>query len=359
MAFQPFFRDKFNITNKPDEFSDNLAGSLSSDAEFQLFKYPENIENELSNVVLLSFNVIEDAATTQARVGGLPVSDAYLRLQGNSITSEVPWKNTTTQGFAQQDTVQAGADLLHTYIPLGLDGVIRKYKRTNVCALMPMPQSIKYMSQAGWQDVNEGGAVGQLAAIALSSEDRAAKQAALKNAVTTATVQAVSDTAIGNGVGGALTKSVKNTFQDQTFIGMQRRQFQFTWLVAPKTPGELQKLANIITLMRFHQHPSFSTTSATGNYLTFPGQCDVEWYTQSVSSVPSVDNESLPTPGEFIQNAWMPKMASCVIESIETDFTPNNQFSFFKNSGAPTHYTLTLSLKEQLPLTASDIARGF
>jgi hypothetical protein len=132
------------------------------------------------------------------------------------------------------------------------------------------------------------------------------------------------------------------------FGNMQRRKFQFNWTLVARSAAQVAEIEKLIRTLRFHAHPSYSAGVAVGTYLTFPGQVDIEWYTKESSGD---DN--------YTENAWLPKISSCVIDSVETDYSPNSQYSFFQDSGAPTQISLSVTFTETHPLVKSDIARGF
>ena len=335
-----------------NEFDDNLtqddvtwltSSTGNNEASATIFKYPNNVDT-LPNFMVLYFDQVEsedqvaDALNGINPTGGDAQAQWYYALQGN-VYSDVPNANQTYQGAIQNQIIGSTTAKIIEGVVAGMVPVM--YKRTTGGIVLPMPQSIKYPTQAGWENVNDGGAIGMLNNVVISQNPLKTGAETLS----TGTAQAGGD-AIAEGLGSVLTKSAKNTFQDQTFKGMQRRIFQFSWVFAPKNKTDLVNLYNIITKLRFQSHPLYSPNIVGGNYLLFPGQVDIEWYTQKED-------------GSYAQNEWLPKLATSVIEAVETDFTPNNQFSFFKNAGAPTHYTLTIAIKETVPLSKLDIARGF
>lgn len=344
-ALQPKFKDKTQLKKLPGDSPDTSPefDNMLRSSSYAVFRYPSDIEQSLNNVMFMVFNTVETVDQYSNASGAEP--DLYYSLAGTNALTEVPMRNTTWTAASQQQKLDSagGSETLQSV----LEWTTRKYKRTNVGIVLPMPMGIRYNTNVGWQDVNAASVVGMLANISLNNKSITEKQISALKDVMTGLVHMGADTTLGDGMGQALTKSTQNSFQDQAFVGIQRREFEFSWTVAPTSPADLDNFINIIQLLRFQAHPSINNgKNESGNYLMFPGQVDVEWYTKDEGS-------------GFIQNAWMPKIASCVITSIDTDYTPNNQFSYFRNAGAPTHYTLTLRLKETVPLTKIDVARGF
>jgi hypothetical protein len=347
--FQPKFKDQTGLTGAfrfgppSPEFGDALASPTNGG--YTTYKYPSDIENTMSNVMLFMFNSIEDDLEIKGTVAGLPLN--WDDLVG-AVVGEVPIRNRAYQALHQQGELDKIIGAINKIDKLNLAGLkMRKYKRINRAALLPMP-TVQVSSNARWQDIDVTSAVGMLANIMLSDKSGGDKLVDTMRDMGTGFMHFGIDKATGTeGLGSALTKSVGNSYQDQAFQGMTRRQFRFIWNLAPKNQKEMDNLQQLIALFRFHAHPSFYVDqNNSGNYLVFPEQIDVEMYTKD-------ENDS------FIQNGWVPKISSSVIESVEIDYAPNNQWSFIKNAGAPTHYTLTVAIKEVLPLTKADIARGF
>jgi hypothetical protein len=227
---------------------------------------------------------------------------------------------------------------------------IKKYKRTSSMLWMLYPDTIRFGTNANWQELNfDPNALGILAS--QSGVDQKGNLDFWGNAGTVVSREAkgILTKATGNGnIGDALFKNVQNTYNDMNFGNMQRRKFQFNWTLVARSAAQVAEIEKLIRTLRFHAHPSYSAGVAVGTYLTFPGQVDIEWYTKESSGD---DN--------YTENAWLPKISSCVIDSVETDYSPNSQYSFFQDSGAPTQISLSVTFTETHPLVKSDIARGF
>lgn len=304
----------------------------------------------LTNMMMFYFNTTEEVINASKSIDA-PFAGEYLSYSG-TIGGEVPQKNLSWIQIQQNrkiDTVM-GSKYVSAVNDL-FGGVVKKYKRTTTGIFMLPPKNIRYMTSAGWAPLDvEGNLLGILTNATLSVDQ---DQSRIKGALThlTSVLGQESVRLLGGmlgdpNLGNALTKTVQNTFADMTFKGMSRRSFQFSWSLSPKNYNEVEAIDHIINKMRFHAHPTFADNSNIGNYLIFPGQVDIEWYIK--------DDD-----GEYIENAWLPKISTCVIENIETDFTPDQHFSFFKGVGAPTTSNLTITLTEVAPLLKEDIARGF
>ena len=86
-------------------------------------------------------------------------------------------------------------------------------------------------------------------------------------------------------------------------------------------------------------HPEF--TQGEGNYVyLYPSEFDVVYYNNGQ------------------ENPHLPKYTSCVLQSMEVNYTGNGYFTSFAG-GAPTHITITMTFKELAPLTKAEIAKGY
>lgn len=332
---------------KSKEFSDSLPATYDPDFD-EGFRVLSFSVNEVSNSVMFYFNALEDvnSISSENAAGG-----NYLKWTGNYV-GDIPMKNQAwqstrevtdlikqTAATAQELGLETGAEYVEKFANL----VQRKYKRTSNAIHILVPDSVQFSSGAGWQDVNfDLNAFGLFVDVATNDQTKALGILQRESA------EALDSFGEGGRISDAMMKSIKNPYTQQAFQGMNRRTFQFNWQFAPKSQDELNVIDEIIALFRFHMHPSISNLSGTGsNYLNSPGQVDIEWYFKD------------PDNGEWSENAWIPKISTCVIESVSTDYTPNGQFSFFRSAGAPTQINFSIQLKETTPITKNDISRGF
>lgn len=339
---------------------DSIAGLgntyLSLVSDEGVLEYPK--AEHLTNMMMLYFNEVQ--TVMQQNNANNQLNANYLGLLGRD-TGAVPTGNLAYQDMLQQAQVAGAMSLagsagsgalsasdftITNYIKSG----VKNYDRTSNGIWIQYPQSINFTSGAIWQELaSEPNALGLLGT--QSSED--GKLHGLSNMGSVlareSAMAAFNLTSKGGdqngGLGSAITKSVKNTYNDMNFGNMERRKFQFTWSLIPRSKEELYSIDLIIRLMRFHAHPSYDELGAQGTFLTFPGHIDVEWYTNDGTN--------------YVQNAWLPKIATCVITGVATNYSPNNQYAFLMNSGAPAQIDLTLTLAETQPLLKQDISRGF
>lgn len=360
--------------NAEQEFTDRFEGTTSNERLDALEFPPINSKDSpISNFMTFYINQLEDLDEIYRIIDSGRDARNYVRYTGWEY-STVPRKNVLTQrgiqdrlisGKSNRSRMEEGIqdnivqpdveNVDYNFDFLG--SLLKKHSRTEIAFSLMMPSSVRFGTRAGWEDVNSLKGIGVILGEVFSPDNLTGQDKidALKRVGSIMAMEGTQlglNTFIGDGVGDALTGTLKNSFMDQAFTGMQRRGFQFSWLLSPKNEQELRSIDEIIRLLRFHSHPTFSPVSESGAYLLFPSHVDVEFYTRDV------DTQGNPSD-DFTENAWIPKISTCVVESIETDYSPNAQFAFFKGSGAPTQINLTITLKEIAPLVREDIARGF
>lgn len=149
----------------------------------------------------------------------------------------------------------------------------------------------------------------------------------------------------GRGSGSAswknqLTKTVRNPRKETSFVGVNFRQFQFSFLLTPSSQEEAEKIKTIIGLFKLHMHPNV-TSGNTGNLnMEFPNDFDIKF-------MHGTD-----------ENKHINKILTCVLENMSVSYTPNNMWSTHTD-GAPTATVLTLQFREVEPLNRGHIKDNY
>lgn len=322
--------------------------------------YPSNI-SKYSNTMVIYFNSLStfwDSGTAQ-NAGQIGNNENYYYWTGEDLGA-IPSKNKAFKASLDKkrlDTALGGLKVnagdadwkLKAKETLGAV-VNTQYKRTSNAIHILIPHSIQVGYGANWEEVTANpNALGLLATELMNGEaDLGESMGNVAAILARESGENIVDLAVQGEIGEALTGKTLNPYTQQAFKGMTRRSFQFTWQFVPSNADELQSIDTIISLLKFHAHPSIDFASGSGgvnNYLEYPGNIDVEWYTSDGN-------------GGLTENPWLPKITTCVIESISTNYTPNGQFAAFNNSGAPVQIDLTITVKEIHTLMKQDIARG-
>ena len=134
------------------------------------------------------------------------------------------------------------------------------------------------------------------------------------------------------------------------FSNVALRTFQFDFLFAPTTERETQTLNRIIKEMRLAAAPgttgpSIGTGSSAPTLLFEPPQkLNIHFYQKR--------------NGETVENPYLPKLRTCVIESLDFDFAPSGIYSTFSN-GYPVSTRMMLRVKEDEVLIKDYINEGY
>ena len=123
-------------------------------------------------------------------------------------------------------------------------------------------------------------------------------------------------------------------------VGMRTFSYNFTF--SPRNADETEDVQKIIKMFRFHMLPEMQ--GANERFLTLPSTFDIHYMYQMNSE-------------EARENSFYSKIATCVLNGVDVDYTPDGVKSFA--SGAPTQITMSLSFQETEMLTKQHVNRGY
>jgi len=148
-------------------------------------------------------------------------------------------------------------------------------------------------------------------------------------------------------VGGAITKITgfaENPFSEVVFEKVNHRAFNYTFNLTARNKDEVEDINKIITLFKYHMHPSLSFDVAGGRYFKVPSEFEIHYAYQ----------------GQL--NNYLNKISRCVLTGCEVNYG-GDQFSTFRqfdNDGAaPVQISMTLSFTETEIMTKETIAQGY
>jgi hypothetical protein len=143
--------------------------------------------------------------------------------------------------------------------------------------------------------------------------------------------------------GAALLGAVRNPMLEMIYSSPNFRTFQFDFSFYPRDEKEALEVQRIIERFRFHQAPEFR--KETMGFLIPPSEFDIRFYYAGS------------------QNPNIPKIATCVLTSIDINYAPNgfaayeipgeNQASLGR-TGMPVAITMNLQFTERTYLTKAD-----
>lgn len=148
-------------------------------------------------------------------------------------------------------------------------------------------------------------------------------------------------------VGGAITKITgfaENPFSEVVFEKVNHRAFNYSFNLTARNKEEVEDINKIITLFKYHMHPSLSFDVAGGRYFKVPSEFEIHYAYQ----------------GQL--NNYLNKISRCVLTGCEVNYG-GDQFSTFRqfdNDGAaPVQISMTLSFTETEIMTKETIADGY
>ena len=139
----------------------------------------------------------------------------------------------------------------------------------------------------------------------------------------------------------AVTGKIINPRRETLFQAPEMRKFEFAFEFTPRNLEETYAVDEIIRTFKRHAYPS---RAAGGVLFDMPAEFALEYYAV-------ID-------GTAHQNAWLNKIARCVLAEINVDYTGAGSVSMFHN-GAPTHINLTLSFQETELITQEYVVEGY
>jgi hypothetical protein len=126
----------------------------------------------------------------------------------------------------------------------------------------------------------------------------------------------------------------RNNRTEMKFEGIDRRAFQFSFRLMPKSADEAKRIEHIVTMFRLHSMPQFDVGDL-GRTLIAPSTFDIEYF-----------------PSEHLH-----RIGTCVLEAVDVKF--GGERPQFFNDGQPVETELTLQFKELEIVTKEKIAKGY
>ena len=149
---------------------------------------------------------------------------------------------------------------------------------------------------------------------------------------------------ISPGIGGLATRAFGETTNpnlELAFESVPFRSFTFPFTFAPKNHQELQQVHKIIETFKFHMLPQLTEGES---FFVTPSQFEIEYMYRKGN------------------NNYIPRVAKCVLESMEVDYAPGEKFTTLKpddQGASPQIISIQLQFKEMMVLTKKTIAGGY
>jgi len=133
-----------------------------------------------------------------------------------------------------------------------------------------------------------------------------------------------------------------NPYMEVIFEKVGMRTFSYNFTFSPRNEDETQDVQRIIKMFRFHMLPEMQ--GANERFLTLPSTFDIHYMYQMSTDVAK-------------ENNFYSKIATCVLNGVDVDYTPDGVKSFA--SGAPTQIKMGLNFMETEMLTKEHVNQGY
>jgi len=136
---------------------------------------------------------------------------------------------------------------------------------------------------------------------------------------------------------GKLAGLAFNPKKEQIFEGVPFRSFTYNYEFYPRSENEAENVKRIIDELKYHMHPGFKDNA--GFVFEYPAEFDIFFMHRG------------------IENRFIHRHRSAVLESMSVNYAPNGQYSSFQN-GSPTSYSVALTFKEVSIITKDALEQG-
>jgi hypothetical protein len=340
------------------------TGKLDIDPlSFSTMSYPMDVQNNFQNghYMLFYVNVQNKSKYEYEQSSKIKIND-YEGIKGESA-KEARYQNLKkakksykkdNNPTSTKDKVVGEDKFGNAIIKKGVSALFNNTRRITDSVAMYLPSDIKETTAAAYTDAALG-ILGFAAAQGLNLAGKDAEGIARSLVASTGQIldkaakKAVSELAeVVTGAEGTeqlINKAqgqADNPYMEVLFDAMQLRTFTYNFTMAPRNEDEAYEIQKIIQLFRFHMAPELRGNQS--RFLGLPSQFDIHYMYLSKEGIAS-------------ENNYYNRIATCVLQNCEVNYTPTGVKSF--EDGGPTQTTMSLTFKETELLTKDRIAEGF
>ena len=190
------------------------------------------------------------------------------------------------------------------------------------------------------------GAAGNVAAAGVTGIGSLVARMGLKGGLVGMAVgAAAAGSTIQKGGEAALGVSM-NPYMEMMFSGVAFREYQFDFTMRPRSAEEFQQIDQIIKMFREHSRPSWVGGQLGKSFMNYPMVYNIQFLTTEGEG----DSE------QYALNPNVPKLKTCVCDSITTNYAPQNMWTAHKD-GVPVAITLGLHFQETELVMAQDVQK--
>jgi len=339
------------------------TGKLDIDPlSFSTMSYPMDVQNNFQNghYMLFYVNVQDKTKYIYKKSDRIKIND-YKGIKGESAnearyqklkSAKKAYKNVLNQSSYDAELEDEFA--ADQEVKKGVSPLFNNTTRITDSVAMYLPSDIKETTAAAYTDAALG-ILGFAAAQGINLAGKDAEGIARSLVASTGQVldkaakKAVSELAEvvtgAEGIEQLINKAqgqADNPYMEVLFDAMQLRTFTYNFTMAPRNEDEAYEIQRIIQLFRFHMAPELR--GGQSRFLGLPSQFDIHYMYLSKEGIAS-------------ENNYYNRVATCVLQNCEVNYTPTGVKSF--EDGGPTQTTMSLTFKETELLTKDRIAEGF
>lgn len=343
-----------------------LASLQQNEYKFSSFNYPLKIEN-LSHAMLFNINVQDGRIAN--RTGDLT--------SGREQISEGEFQITQSR----QQRIQKETRGILSGVPVIGDtriGLTRYTKRIKRAISLYVPETLVFDDSQEYKTpslTKEFGLAGAAIASAASENPRTAAALGIAGIVG-ALLFPQTGRAIVSGL-GLLNKAQKEATQtlstaasimgfavnpviEVLYSSPKLRKFRFDFVFAPTSQQEADMVWQIIYEFRRHAAPEIL---AAGTLFLPPSEFEITFLRKTMTESSTVASQiggqigGSGSSGSFVENTNMPRISTCVLTDITTDYSPQAFVTF--RDGMPVQIRMTLQFLEMDILTRESIDRGY
>lgn len=372
-----------NTKGRTGASSQQLVGSQY---DYNTFRYPLDVGNyDKGHYMVIHINeqtktqfpgttasddptVVRNTKSLQAMRGATNIGGGVSTLTNSSVGQEVlGFVNKSTDfvtGLIPGDvgktinsaTVGATNYLTESIKSINPENFLRTVRRTTDTIAFYMPDTLQFTYNQSYSDLQLGGelssallaSASSVADTMKSNPNGASEQIGKNLSPFLASYAAKKFGNTGRALFTAGTGMVENPMLELIYQSPSFRTFQFVFNLTPRDEKEALEVQNILERLRFHQAPEIKSDTG-GYFLIPPSEFDIKFYYAGK------------------ENPNIPKISTCVLDSIDINYTPNG-FSAFEvpgenaaalgRTGMPVSIQLTLGFKETQILTKDDFSSG-
>lgn len=343
-----------------------LASLQQNEYKFSSFNYPLKIEN-LSHAMLFNINVQDGRIANRTK-------DLN---SGREQLSEGEFQITQSR---QQRVAKQTRDIFNGLPVIGdiRVGLTRYTKRIKRAISLYVPETLVFDDSQEYKTpslTKEFGLLGAALASSASENPRIASALGV-TAIVGALVAPQSAGAIISGL-SMLNRAQKETTQtlstaaaimgfavnpviEVLYSSPRLRKFRFDFVFAPTSRQEADMVWQIIYEFRRHAAPEIL---AGGTLFIPPSEFEITFLRKTMTESSTVASQiggqigGSGSAGSFVENTNMPRISTCVLTDITTDYSPQ-AFATFRD-GMPVQIRMTLQFLEMDIITRESIDRGY